>query len=92
MNKADFKVSDENLARMSIAIAAFPGNVDLDAIEKWVSAGCTGRPRSAIHTFAEHWPGTRKELLAAIRQADLAASRHARIPGRRVRPLKWRSP
>jgi death-on-curing protein len=90
MNRVDFKVSDENLARMAIAIAAFPGNVELEWIERWITAGCTGRPRSAVAVFAERWPDMRLELRAAIRQADLAADRRARIPGRRVRPL-WRS-
>lgn len=77
---------------MAIAIAVFRGNFDLETIEKWVSAGCTGRPRTAINVFAESWPGLRKELTAAIRAADLAARRRARVPGRRVRPLKWRVP
>jgi death-on-curing protein len=92
INGVDFKVSDDNLARMAIGVAAFPGNVDLETIEKWVSAGCTGRPRSAVSVLAEQWPDLRRELTAAIRAADVAARRRARIPGRRVRPLKWRVP
>lgn len=86
INAVDFKASDENIARAAIAIASYPGNVPLDAIEKWIRVGCTGRPRKFIASLAEEWPEMRRELLVATRQADIAAGYRARVPGRRVRP------
>lgn len=88
VNGADFKVPQDLIVQAALTIAEWPGNFDLEIIEGWIKAGCTGRPRSIIHDMAQSWPMYREQLLYESRQADIAAGKRSRIPGRRVRLSK----
>ena len=85
VNRVDFKLPQDLMVQTALTIATYPGNFSLEAVQKWIRAGCVGRPRSIITTLAEEWPEARERLLYESRRADIAAGKRSRIPGRRVR-------
>lgn len=85
VNRVDFKVPQDLIVQTALLIAGWPGNFPLEAITRWITSGCTGRPRSIIDELATTWPGYKQRLLYESRQADIAAGKRSRIPGRRVR-------
>jgi hypothetical protein len=88
VNRVDFKLPQDVIVQAALLIAEWHGNFPLEWITGWIKAGCTGRPRSLVQELADSWPEYRERLLYESRQADIAAGRKSRIPGRRVRLSK----
>lgn len=91
INRVDFKVPQPQIVEAALAVASYPGNFPLEVLERWIRAGCAGRPKSIVSEMAETWPDVRKLFLALARTADIRSGRPVRVPGRRVRlrPEFW---
>jgi death-on-curing protein len=91
VNRVDFKVPQDQIVEAALAVASYPGNFPLEVLERWIRAGCVGRPKSIVREMAETWPDVRKLFTAVERTADIRYGRPVRIPGRRVRlpPEFW---
>jgi death-on-curing protein len=85
INRVDLKVSQKNLIETAYVVAAFHGNFPLDALTRWIRAGCTGRPRRIVAVLADDWPEVRGIMMALVRDSDRRRGRGPRIPGTRVR-------
>jgi hypothetical protein len=91
INRVDFKAPQSNIVDAALAVATYPGNFPLAVLERWIRAGCVGRPKSIVRELAETWPDVRKLLAAVERTADIQRGRPPRLPGRRLRlpPAFW---
>lgn len=91
INHVDFKVPQSQIVDAALAVASYPGNFPLEVLERWIRAGCIGRPKGIVHELAETWPAVRKLLAAVERTSDIRSGRPARLPGRRLRlpPAFW---
>ena len=91
INHVDFKVPQAQIVEAALAVASYPGNFPLEVLERWIRAGCVGRPKSVVREMAETWPEVRKLFTAVARTTDIRYGRPVRVPGRRVRlpPEFW---
>ena len=85
VDRVDFKVPQAQIVEAALVVATYPGNFPVQVLERWIRAGCAGRPKSVVREMAETWPEVRRSYTAVERTADIRGGRRVRLPGRRVR-------